>query len=268
MPNQFPISRIVNIYRSSRETTYNVIQCVIGTLIYGALIFYLVEANQNARLFLMVYVFYALFFALFLLVSSLLFRASAMGNMILISKDQFPHLHNLVKEGSEKLGLSPVPEAFLYNSNGIFNAFARKAIGRKYVMLTSSLLDATTDNQVKFVIGHELGHHAAGHLNALGFILRLPSIIIPFLHAAYSRQCEYTCDRIGYFVSEDLDSSRSAIQMLGCGCRKLNQSMNIEAFERQEELVPGISGFISEIFRSHPRLTLRVISLKNTRLFK
>lgn len=177
----------------------------------------------------MVFVFYALFFVLFLLVSSLLFRASAMENMILISKDQFPHLHNLVKEGWGKLGLSPVPEAFLDNSNGIFNAFARKAIGRKYVMLTSSLLDAKTDNQVKFVIGHELGHHAAGHLNALGSILRLPSIIISLLHSAYSRQREYTCDRIGYFVSEDLDSSRSAIQMPGCGCRKLNQS--IQTFE-------------------------------------
>ena len=158
--------------------------------------------------------------------------------------------------------------AFLYNSHGVFNAFARTVIGRKYVLLTSSLLDATTDEQVNFVIGHELGHHAAGHLNFVGSLLRFPARIIPFLHSAYSRQREYTCDQIGYAISKDLDSSRSAIQMLGCGCQKLNKSMDIEAFEHQEDLVPATSGFVSEIFRSHPRLTRRLIRLKDVKLFK
>ena len=262
------MSNIVNMYRSSKETTYNALSCVIGAAIYGAIILLFVNLTSQELVQFVPILFYAFLLPVFFVVTALLFRASAMGNMILISKDQFPHFHNLVMEGSKKLGLSPVPEAFLYNSNGIFNAFARNAIGRKYLMLTSSLLDATTDDQVKFVIGHELGHHAAGHLNAVGCFLRFPARIIPFLHPAYSRQCEYTCDKIGYFVSEDLESSRSAIQMLGCGCQKLNKKMNIEAFERQEDFVPAISGFVSEIFRSHPRLTRRVIRLKNTKLFR
>jgi Zn-dependent protease with chaperone function len=55
--------------------------------------------------------------------------------------------------------------------------------------------------------------------------------------------------------------------MLGCGCQKLNGKMNLFAFEKQEFLVPQTTGFIAELFRSHPRLTKRVIALKYARLF-
>ena len=91
-------------------------------------------------------------------------------------------------------------------------------------------------------------------------------MIIPFLYKAYSRQREYTCDKIGYQLSRDVQTSCSALQMLGCGCQRLNGKMNLFAFEQQEDLVPAISGFFSEIFRTHPRLTRRVGAIKETRL--
>ena len=188
-----------------------------------------------------------------------------MGNMVLVSEEQFPHIHAMVEEGAKKLGID-TPEAFIYNSNGLFNAFARQVFGRKYLLLTSAIVDANTDEQIRFIIGHELGHHAAGHLSLSGFLLRLPARIIPFLHKAYSRQCEFTCDKLGYYVSKDAEHSCKAISMLGCGCQRLNASLNLFAFEKQEQWVPATSGFITEIFRTHPRLTRRVIAIKNTRL--
>ena len=45
--------------------------------------------------------------------------------------------------------------------------------------------------------------------------------------------------------------------MLGCGCRRLNEAMNCETFMAQEAMSPPVFGFLSEIFRSHPRLTKR-----------
>jgi len=194
-----------------------------------------------------------------------LFRAKAMGNMILLTKEQFPHIYQMVSEGAEKLRI-PEPEAFIYNSNGVLNAFARQVFGRRYLLLTSAIIDATTDEQVRFIVGHELGHHAAGHLNFMGYFLRFPARIIPFLHKAYSRQCEYTSDKLGLAISKDVENSSKAITMLGCGCHKLNGQLNLFAFEKQEGYVPGFSGYIAEILSSHPRLTRRVISLKNTRI--
>jgi Zn-dependent protease with chaperone function len=261
------MSDIIKAYRTSKESMYNFILCSIGTMIWTSLGYFLITAEEKVLISLIPLTFYVVAFIFFFGIAALLFRANAMGNMILISEDQFPYLNQMVIEGSKKLGLELPIEAFLYNSNGLFNAFARQTIGRKYLLLTSSLVEASTDEQVKFVIGHELGHHAAGHLNFIGFWLRFPARIVPFLHKAYSRQCEFTCDKIGYYLSRDVNLSCSAIQMLGCGCQKLNSKMNLLAFEKQEYLVPSTSGFIAEIFRSHPRLTKRVIALRKVRLF-
>ncbi len=261
------MSEIVNVYRTNKESIYNYILCSIGALIWAAIAYFFITVDQKTLIATLPIMFYLVAFILFFGIAALLFRANALGNMILISEDQFPHLHYMVIEGAKKLGLASPPEAFLYNSHGLFNAFARQTVGRKYLMLTSSLVEASTDEQVKFVVGHELGHHAAGHLNFIGFWLRFPARVIPFLHKAYSRQCEFTCDKIGYYLSRDVNHSCAAIQMLGCGCQRLNSKMNLAAFENQEHLVPSISGFISEIFRSHPRLTRRVLALKHVRLF-
>jgi Zn-dependent protease with chaperone function len=256
---------VLNYYRKSEETTYNAVLCVIGGLIWLAFLYFIFTAEKSTITGILPLAFYVVIFVVFFVVSALLFRANAMGNMILISEEQFPHINQMVIDGAKKLGITP-PEAFIYNSNGIFNAFARQVFGRKYLLLTSSIVDAITEEQIKFIVGHELGHHAAGHLNFGGYLLRLPARIIPFLYKAYSRQCEYTCDRLGYYVSKDVENSCKAISMLGCGCQKLNAGLNLFAFEKQEKLVPATSGYIAEIFRTHPRLTKRVISLKNTKL--
>lgn len=254
---------LVNQYRSTKETTYNVILCLIGGLIWAGLFYILFTAESEILLGLLPLAMYVTIFIVFFLVLAIIFRAKAMGNMVLVNNEQFPHIYKMVTEGSEKLRIRE-PEAFIYNSNGLINAFARQVFGRRYLLLTSAIIDATTDEQVKFVVGHELGHHAAGHLDSLGFYLRFPARIIPFLHKAYSRQCEYTSDKLGLAISRDVENSSRALTMLGCGCHKLNGKLNLFAFEKQENQVPPISGFLAEILRSHPRLTRRVISLKNT----
>lgn len=190
------------------------------------------------------------------------FRAHAFGNMVLLGEQQFPDLHRRVTDGAATLGLTPAPAAFLYNGNGLMNAFARRLLGGRYVFLTSALVEAQTDAQVQFVIGHELGHHAAGHLDPFRTLLKLPGHAVPFPGPAYSRSRAFTCDRVGAYLSGDAEAARAALQMLGCGCRRLNAAMNTEAFIAQEALVPPVFGFLTEIFRSHPRLTRRVRAIR------
>lgn len=257
---------VIDEYRTRKESLLNFLLCGIGTILWLLIFLGISKIEGREAAGFGALVFYAILFGLFYLFSALAFRANAMGNMILVSQNQFPHLQEMVTDGSRKLGLTKIPEAFVYNSNGLFNAFARQVFGRRYLMLTSDLLEATNDRQVRFVIGHELGHHAAGHLNFFLFVLRLPARIVPFLHSAYSRQCEYTCDRLGYFVSRDAGDSCSAIQMLGCGCGRLNEHMSVDAFVQQEQQVPPVWGFLTELVRSHPRLTRRVIAIRAMRL--
>ncbi len=262
------MSPIVNRLRNVKEQSYNVLTLVIGIALWPLLVLAALGglANPTTAAVVGVYVFYGLMIWLFYFLAGLFYRANAYGNMILLGPNQFPQLYEMVEAGSKELGFRQTPKAFLYNSNGLFNAFARRILGGNFVFLTSALVEANSDEQVKFVIGHELGHHAAGHLNPWLNVLRAPSQAVPFLGAAYSRSREYTCDSIGAYLSKDLTASRSSLQMLGCGCRRLNTAMSCEAFLAQEKMVPPVFGFLNEIMRGHPRLTRRVAAISERTL--
>jgi Zn-dependent protease with chaperone function len=261
------MSEIVANLRNSREKTYGAMAIAFGTLIWvmlGLGFWAAVKmANSEVLGVLSVYIVYGVLIWFGYLIAGAIYRATAFGNMILLSSNQFPQLHEMVETSAKALGLSPTPPTSLYNANGLFNAFARRLMGGRYVFLTSALVEACDDEQVRFVIGHELGHHAAGHLNPWLNFLKMPAYVVPFLMPAYSRSREYSCDSIGAYLSQDPVASRSALQMLGCGCRRLNQTMNCEAFVAQEAMVPPVAGFIAEIFRSHPRLTRRVAAIRD-----
>ena len=197
-------------------------------------------------------------FVLFFYLAKLFYRAHLYGHAVLIGENQFPNLHRSIVDGARKLGLKRTPQSFLYNSNGLMNAFAMRVAGRQMVLLTSALIDVQNDRQVDFVIGHELGHHAAGHLNPWINALKLPGTFVPFLGAAYHRSRELTADRIGAFCTGDFDASRSALHMLACGSARLNGAMNADAFAAQESLVPPVTGFLLHVFSGYPRLTRRV----------
>jgi len=239
---------------------------VVGIILWPIVLLGLVTMMMNpdpkTSAVVGVYVFYGVLFAAFYWISSGLYRATAFGNMVLLGPEQFPELHAMVEAGAKALGMKSTPRTFLYNSNGLVNAFARRLLGGQFVFLTSALVEATSDEQVRFVIGHELGHHAAGHLNPWMNFLKLPGHVVPFLQPAYSRAREFTCDAIGAHLIDDLPVSRSSLLMLGCGCRRLNGALNCEAFMAQEAMRPPFFSFLAEIFRTHPRLTRRLAALK------
>ena len=265
------MSDLAKDLRSPKERSLHYAAIMVGTVLWlplvGGLWAGMNSPQAQVAAIFRVYTFYFVTIWIFFLVGSAAYRATAFGNMMLLGPRQFPRLHEVVVESSKALGITP-PRTFIYNSNGLFNAFARRLMGGRYVFLTSALVDAESDNQVKFVIGHELGHHAAGHLNPWLNALKLPAHLIPFLMPAYSRAREYSCDHIGVRLTGDPAAARSSLQMLGCGCKRLNDDMNPEAFVEQEALVPPLMGFLTEIVRSHPRLTRRLIAIQRHAPFK
>ncbi len=254
----FKVSKV----RHPKEKFYGsviLVSGIIGWLIAaGAILF---AAQKNPAVLVMVLIYIGGFWFAGYIVRALL-RAHMMGHYVMVSEQQFPHLHKMVEDGARLLGLNEARQCFVYNSSGVMNAMALRLVGRtRYIWLTSQLIDADDEDQVKFVIGHELGHHVAGHLNTISVLLHLPGHLVPFLGQAYSRARELTCDRIGLVVSGDLRASRTALQMLACGSARLNAQMNPAAFEAQERMVPSTAGFILHIFSHYPRLTRRVKAL-------
>jgi Zn-dependent protease with chaperone function len=90
-----------------------------------------------------------------------------------VDEHQLPDIHRCVARASAALGLSETPETWVVQSDGVLNAFATKFFSRRFVVLYSPLLDAAEQlgsdggggpDEVDFVIAHEVGHLAAGHL--------------------------------------------------------------------------------------------------------
>jgi hypothetical protein len=112
------------------------------------------------------------------------------------------------------------------------------------------------------VIGHELGHVATGHLSFRLFLL--PARILPLIGAAYSRACEYTCDRCGHEVVGDLAVSSRALAILAAGPRTARR-LDLDAFVEQRAETRRFWMAVYELNATHPFLSKRVAALREWR---
>lgn len=196
--------------------------------------------------------------------AGLFFRASIYGNAVKVSPKQYPQIHQMVQKASADLGLKAAPETFVFNADGMVNAFAVKFLKGQYVLLTAPsvelLLERGHPLELAALVGHELGHHAAGHTAWWKGMLTGPcAIFAPVISSAYSRACELTCDRIGAAVAGDPRAMQTALVAIAAGSRVA--PLSVEAFAAQEGEVPKLAAFIQELSASHPRTTLRVQAL-------
>lgn len=196
----------------------------------------------------------------FILLGHALMLGAIRGSGLRVDAAQMPELHARVVAASEKLQLPSVPEVYVLQSGGVLNAFATKLLSRTYVVLYSELIDKCNDErELDFVIAHELAHHAAGHLKFQLFTA--PVRLIPLLGPAYSRACEYTCDRAGSFAVESLAHSQRALAVLAAGS-KMGATLNLTTFASQR--APGeFWPAVAELSSSHPFLSKRVAALAN-----
>jgi Zn-dependent protease with chaperone function len=203
---------------------------------------------------------YAAFVLGFVLVAHAVFLAVVRGNGVRVGPDQLPDLHRRLVAGSARLGLPKPPELYVLQSGGLLNAFATKLLSRRFVILYSSLADSCHDpRQLDFVLGHELGHLAAGHLAWNGFLL--PFRLLPWVGSAYSRAREYTGDRCGLAVVEELEPAMRGLVVLAAGGKYAGE-VNLTAFAAQREETGRFWMATTELMSSHPFLCKRVAALQ------
>jgi Zn-dependent protease with chaperone function len=184
------------------------------------------------------------------------------GNGVRVSERQFPELMAIAKQQSRRLDME-VPDVFVLQSGGVLNAFATRFLGRNFVVLYSDVLALATqkgENAVRFVLGHELGHIKRRHMTRRALLY--PAMIFPFLGSAYSRACEYTCDRIGNALEPG--GSIDGLLVLAAG-RDLYDRVDAEVYADQRRTEGGFFVRFAEILATHPNLTKRVAVLGGSR---
>ncbi len=208
-------------------------------------------------------IFYALFFGMFMLIAHVLMIAHIKGHGVRLSEKQLPEIYARVIAASEKLGLKATPEVYVMQAGGALNAFATKLTSRNFIVIYSDLLEACGDEgkEIDMIIGHEIGHLALGHLKWLWVLL--PSRIVPLLGAAYSRACEYSCDRCGFEVTGEIQSAARGLTILAAG-GKYGKILDMQSFVLQVKETGGFWASVYELNATHPYLSKRVAALLNS----
>jgi Zn-dependent protease with chaperone function len=248
-----------------KEEIYFAIKIFFAVIMYY-LIFVLIEkmfSNENPTkaLIYKIYVFYAALIVLYLLFRILFLVGYLKGNAVKITPKQFPDIYNIVLKQAELLGMSKVPEVYIFQSGGLLNAYVTRFFGTNYLVIYSDILAAAYEQNIKvveFVIGHEMGHIKRKHV--IKRLLLLPASLIPFLGAAYSRACEYTCDSIGNSLCPE--GSQGGMLLLAAG-KGLFKKINVKAYLEQIESEDGFTTWFAEKFASHPNITKRIRAFGN-----
>lgn len=181
------------------------------------------------------------------------------GHGVVVSEWQLPELYQHLLHCCETLGVSEPPGMYVINGNGALNAFATWFLGRQYVVLLSSVVDAVDGNPggVRFYIGHEIGH-LQRHDRALVAALRAPALVLPLLGAAYSRARETTCDRHGRACCDSGEQAARAVAILSAGAQQWAR-LSLDGCRRQAAAGRGFWMSFHELTASYPWTAKRIV---------
>jgi len=191
-----------------------------------------------------------------------LFVGSLRGNGVRVSERQFPEVHRVAQQLAQDMGLNPCPAIYVLQAGGLLNAFATRFLGRNFVVIYSDVLELAYDQgeeALAFVMCHELAHVKRRHLTWRWLLY--PAMLFPFLGSAYSRACEYTCDRFGAHYQPK--GAVPGLLVLAAG-KRLYRNVSGRDFANQVETERGFWIWFAEILSTHPNLPKRVRALAHS----
>ncbi len=203
-------------------------------------------------------VFIGLFWS-FHVVGELWFAAYVKTNAVRVSETQLPELNRAVDVCCMSLVMER-PDVYVMQHN-VWNAFATKIFGRRMVVLYSGAVDSILlkgdMQQLMWLVGHELGHHWAGHLNLGQKLAKMGGWLI-WVNLWHSRRAELTCDRVGLYCAGGLKASQLALMNATVGAQLANR-VNVEAATAQWLEHRG-EFFVKyrTLYSTHPHLLARL----------
>jgi Zn-dependent protease with chaperone function len=120
-----------------------------------------------------------------------------------------PDVYEMLDECVAQLAIELPVELYVYASPQFNAACVKPEEGRLFIMLSSSLLEAFKGSELRFVLGHELGHHLYNHHDIpIGYLLRgkaPPNPKLALALFAWLRYAEISADRAGAHCAKDLE---------------------------------------------------------------
>ena len=211
------------------------------------------------------------FIVVMFLLSALTIRAhhqSLMQRAYRVDRNRTPDLAQWVAECGMKLQPGQV-DVFLVNQKQV-NAYTFGIRTPKALVLYTALLKVMTGDELKFIIGHEMGHVVLGHTWLNTIIGGMAGIPAPFgasvlLYTAFrwwNRMCEFSADRAGLLACGDLHTAITALVKLDAPNIRSQGEFEraLAAIDAQDDVA---SNRLAEVFQTHPMLIRRINALRD-----
>lgn len=197
------------------------------------------------------------------------------GSNLKVTKESYPQLYEYLEYACQILDMPMIPDMYVQYGYEI-NAYTIGA-ENPIIVINSGLIDLCDENEIMFIIGHELGHIKSNHMlyhmmaSIINVIIdQIPwgsYAAVPLQYALYywNRMSEFTADRAGWLCCQNLNAVvRAFVKMAGL---PINQYPNLDAksFIKQAkdfqmldyDNMNKVIKFLSIMEQTHPWTVLR-----------
>jgi Zn-dependent protease with chaperone function len=206
-------------------------------------------------------------------------RLMFMASSVRASEQQFPHIYETLRDGAYILDLPTVPELFITQSP-LVNAMALGS-DQPFIVITTGMVNLYDAEELRFAVGHELGHVLSGHavyrtmlFHLINLATRIAWMPIGYLGLRaiiwgleeWYRKSELSCDRAGLLAAQDVDAARRALMKMAGGAYM--SELSADAFHQQAheyDAVPDVRDGLLKLLQLqgnlHPFAVVRFAEL-------
>jgi Zn-dependent protease with chaperone function len=206
-------------------------------------------------------------------------RLAFQANAVRVSPKQFPKLHERYLEVLETMDCATKYELFV-SQTPLVNAGAY-GMDKPFIVLNSGSLSLLDDEELTYLLGHELGHILSGHvlyrtmtilliqLASLGFpVVGLAARAVLLALLEWSRKAELSADRAGLLSLQRPEPTLRAFMKLAGGGKAEETDLNeflIQADQYREsgDVADIVFKVLNLLGTTHPFHVLRAAELRD-----
>lgn len=166
------------------------------------------------------------------------------GDGINITKNGYPELHEILTSVSKTLGQEDIPNFSM--TWGYDISMGTEGAKSPRITALSGAVDLLEEDEIRFLVGHEIGHIMAGHKPYHNVLITLYTPLIKMVPNAevwlsllrpmllqWYRTSDYTADRAGLLACQDINVAlKTMVKMSGIP-KKFYNRINTESILKQ-----------------------------------